>query len=94
MSEALHIHDEEGHDIGFVCVPGLFKYQACLHRFGSREWEPIGKPTTLANAFRLMGAAIQEKRRAYPRYNRAGIWAVEQGESYYEPQMAYEVIVR
>lgn len=93
MSECLHIHDEAGHDVGYVCRSGPFKYQAAVHQAWSREWEPIGNATnTIAGAFRVLGKSLEENRqKQWPRYNRAGIWAIERGISYYEPHQIYEV---
>ena len=94
VSECLHIHDEDGHDVGYVCRPGPMKYQAALHERGARKWEPIGKPTTIDGAFRRIGEALRDdKKRSWRKYNRAGIWAVERGYSYYDPLQVYEVTV-
>lgn len=95
MSDALCIHDGDGH-VGIACVPGPFQYQPAVHRPWAREWEPIGKPVdTIAAAFHALGDVLDASRhRSYPRYNRAGIWAVEQGETYYDPEQVYEVSFR
>jgi len=94
-TECIHIHDDRGHDVGFICRPGPSKYQPAVHRTGSRKWEPIGKPLpTISGAFRVLGKVLDENRRKNcPRYNRAGIWAVEPFPSYYEPHQVYEVTV-
>jgi hypothetical protein len=92
--DCLHIHDAEGHDTGFVCVPGPYRYQAGVHTRGARKWETVGdEADTIAEAFSAVGKALEADRR-HRRYNRAGIWAVEQGESYYDPVQFYEVTVR
>ena len=91
----LHLHDANDQHVGSICVPGPCDYQVAVHRYGARKWDAIGGlMPSIADAFQLLGTTLAENRRAYDRYNRAGIWAVERGESYYEPRMVYEVTVR
>lgn len=83
-------------DAVVICGPDELKYQPAVHVFGARKWEPIGEQLqTVAEAFKVLGETLDANRRVnFPRYNRAGIWAVEQGESYYDPHQVYEVVVR
>lgn len=90
-----HLHGGEDQHIGSVCAPGPCDYQVVVHRVGARKWELIGKPVpTIAEAFQSIGATLDGNRRAYGRYNRAGVLAVEREMSYYEPRLVYEVTVR
>lgn len=94
MTDMIHIHSE-GKQVGNVCVPGPFTYQAAVHQFGAREWVPVGeRGSSIAEAFQALGVALEENRgKAYPRWNRGGIWAIEE-DSYYDPHKVYEVTVR
>ena len=96
MSECEHIHDAEGHDVGYICRPGPFYYRVATHRRGARKWEGTGKKhTTIAAAFRDIGKILEaEKGKSWREINRAGIWACEKGISYYDPHQIYEVTVR
>ncbi len=95
MSECLHLHDAEDRHVGNVCIGGPYKYQPMVHHHGKHKWQMIGKPVErISDAFHMLGDALEENRRSSWRYNRAGILAIEQGESYYEPEMVYEVTVR
>lgn len=91
MSEMLHIHDGEKH-IGNVCVPANVLYQVAVHRRGAQKYEAIGKPTqSLKVALRQLAEVMAANRgRAYPQYNRGGVWFWEK-DGWYEPVMIYEM---
>ena len=95
MSENLHIHDSEDRHVGDICMTGPCDYQVAVHRTGARKWEAVGERVhTITEAFADIGAFLDNNRRSFPKYNRAGIWAVERGETYYAPEQVYEVAVR
>ena len=94
MSECLHLHDNEGHDIGYVCVPGPFKYVPRAHVRGAHTYKVLSEPLdSLAEAFDLVRDALLSDRR-FGAYNRADILADEGPESYYDPYQILEVRVR
>ena len=93
MSECLHIHDDEGHDIGFVCVPERFWYVPRVHEKGARTYKVLGRPTrSLTVAFDRVRDAMLADRNHW--LNRGDILADEGPESYYEPHIIYEVFRR
>jgi len=96
MSECIHIPDGEGHDIGYICRGGPYKYLPRIHRTGARTWELIGEPVeTILEAFTVLGTTLEGKgRNLRSFYNRADILAVEAEPSYYEPHQVYEVQFR
>jgi len=94
MTEMVHLHDGDGKHVGNICVPSRFFYRVVVHEFGAKNWIPLdGKHRTIAGAFHHLGEVL-EAQRNWRRYNRAGIWACEYGQSYYEPHQVYEVTVR
>ncbi len=89
MSECLHIHDDEGHDIGYVCVPGPWKYLPRVHERGARTYKLVGEPTaSLRIAFMRLAGAFEDDRLRI--LNRGDILAFDDNP-YYEPHVAYEV---
>ena len=93
MSECIHIHDEEGHDTGYVCRGGPYVYQPRVHRVGAKHYDfPCPAAETLAEAFDHLRDALLADR--LHQYNRGDILAVEKERSYYEPFVVYEVLVR
>ena len=93
MSECIHIHDEEGHDTGYICRSGPFKYVARVHRRGARTYDVLsGHLDSLSEAFdQLRDKLLADRLR---QYNRGDILAVEKEMSYYDPFVVYEVLVR